>query len=107
MKTIASGLESPQLKVPVQPAVPSSVTSTERRSASDVAPSGRRRGWLFGAGAAGVASVAALTMHKLAPSAVQGDLLANRAASPAGNSNDAGGYQETQHVMRYYETTRS
>lgn len=107
MKTIAAGLESPQLTVPVQPAAPSSVTSTDRRSASDIAPSGRRRGWLFGAGAAGVAGAAALAMHKFAPSAAQGDLLANRAASPAEDSNEADGYQETQHVMRYYETARS
>ena len=58
----------------------------------------RRRGLLLGAGAAGAALVAA----KALPSAP-----AEVAAAPAKPApDDKGGYQLTQHVLRYYETTK-
>jgi hypothetical protein len=58
----------------------------------------RRRGLLLGAGAAGAALVAAKALPT-APAEV-----AAAAAKPA--LDDKGGYQLTQHVLRYYETTK-
>ena len=65
------------------------------------APSGvtKRRGLLLGVGAAGAALVAAKALPG-APAQVA-------AATPAKPAPDtSGGYQESQHVLRYYETTR-
>jgi hypothetical protein len=69
--------------------------STANRTAT--APT-RRRGLLLSAGAAGAAVVAAKALP-IAPAEV-----------PAGKvkptPDEKGGYQLTQHVLRYYETTK-
>jgi hypothetical protein len=49
---------------------------------------------MFGAGAAGAASASALAA---APAAI---------IEPAESKPDAQGYQETEHIRRYYATTR-
>jgi len=56
---------------------------------------------VIGAGVAGAAALAVKVMpgQTVAPSAVAA------AAKPAVDT--AGGYQLTQHVLRYYETTRA
>jgi len=58
----------------------------------------KRRGLLLGAGAAGVAVIAAKTLP-LAPAEV-----AAVATQPLADT--AAGYRLTQHVLRYYETTK-
>lgn len=58
----------------------------------------RRRSLLLGAGAAGAAVIAAKTLP-IAP--VEAAAPTAKAAPEAG-----GGYQLTQHVLRYYETTK-
>ena len=60
-----------------------------------------RRGLVIGAGIAGAAALAvkALPGQTVAATAVAA------AAKPAVDT--AGGYQLTQHVLRYYETTRA
>jgi len=65
--------------------------------ASSPAPT-RRRGLLLGAGVAGAAALAAKTLP-VAPEAV-----ADAATMPLPDT--AAGYQLTQHVLRYYETTK-
>ena len=61
----------------------------------------KRRGLLIGAGAAGAALVAAKALPGAAP-------LATTVAVTAKKAIDAsGGYQVTDHVLRYYETTRA
>ena len=61
----------------------------------------KRRGLLLGAGAAGAAVLAV----KALPAAVP---IASTAAAVAPAVTDAaGGYQLTQHVLRYYETTHA
>ncbi|HKX43599.1 MAG TPA: twin-arginine translocation signal domain-containing protein [Burkholderiaceae bacterium] len=62
-----------------------------------------RRGLIVGAGAAGAAAVAAKVM--LPGSAPQAVATTAAAAKPA--VAQAAGYQLTQHVLRYYETTRA
>lgn len=59
-----------------------------------------RRGLLMGAGAAGVAAVAASALHRGAI----GEAVAVTAVPtvPAGE-----GYRLTPHVLRYYETTKA
>ena len=64
--------------------------------ASGANPS-RRRSLLLGAGVAGVAAVAAKALP-IAPAEAQAT------AKPAPDKK--GGYQVTQHVLRYYETTK-
>lgn len=61
-----------------------------------------RRGLVIGAGVAGAAA--------LAVKAVPGQAVATTAAAAAAAKpavDTAGGYQLTQHVLRYYETTRA
>ena len=60
----------------------------------------KRRGLLLGVGAAGAAALAVKVMPGAAPVATAA-LAAKKVIDPAG------GYQVTQHVLRYYETTRS
>ena len=61
----------------------------------------KRRGLLLGAGAAGAAVLAVKALPAATP-------LASTAAAVAPAVTDAaGGYQLTQHVLRYYETTRA
>ncbi len=59
----------------------------------------KRRGLIFGAGAAGAAAVAAAALP-LAPTPI-----AMPSAASAGVA-EKGGYQVTAHVLRYYQTTR-
>ena len=60
----------------------------------------KRRGLLLGVGAAGAAALAVKVMPGAAPVATAA-VAAKKVIDPAG------GYQVTQHVLRYYETTRS
>ena len=60
----------------------------------------KRRGLLLGVGAAGAAAVAVKLMPGAAP-------VATAAVAAKKLIDPAGGYQVTQHVLRYYETTRS
>lgn len=59
-----------------------------------------RRGLVVGAGVAGVAAVAAGTLHRVA---VETPL----AAAPTKTGSDGEGYRLTAHVKRYYETTKA
>jgi hypothetical protein len=63
------------------------------------APPSRRRSLLLGAGVAGVAAIAARALP-VAPAELA------QAAAQATAPDQGGGYQLTQHVLRYYETTR-
>ncbi len=58
---------------------------------------GRRRQFLFGAGAASVAAAAALVVAR-PPTAVH-------APAAKGKSATGSGYQLTEHVRNYYRTT--
>ena len=60
----------------------------------------KRRGLLIGAGAAGAAVVAAKVLPGAAP-------VAPVAAVATKAIDKAGGYQVTDHVLRYYATTRA
>lgn len=59
----------------------------------------KRRGLIFGAGLAGAA---ALAVKALPVATVQAPI----AAAGAAVATEAGGYQLTPHVLRYYQTTR-
>ena len=61
----------------------------------------KRRGLIFGAGAAGAAAIA-VTALPLARAPVATAASGSAAAAAA----EKGGYQLTQHVLRYYQTTR-
>jgi len=75
----------------------SSAADRTTREAPD-ASALKRRGLLLGAGAAGAAVIAAQALPT-APTEV--------AAAPAKPPrDDKAGYQLTQHVLRYYETTK-
>ncbi len=60
-----------------------------------------RRGLVIGAGVAGAAALAV----KVVPGQAVATTAVATAAKPAADST--GGYQLTQHVLRYYETTRA
>ena len=60
----------------------------------------KRRGWLLGLGAAGAAAVVAKALP-VAPVA-EAEVAVAAAITP-----EAGGYQLSPHVLRYYETARS
>ena len=60
-----------------------------------------RRGLVIGAGVAGAAALAV----KVMPGQAVATTAVATAAKPAVDT--AGGYQLTQHVLRYYETTRA
>jgi hypothetical protein len=64
-----------------------------------VQPKLSRRTVFAGAGTAGALAAVAAVLHK-AP------VEAPVAAAPAKPETDKGGYQVTQHVLRYYQTTR-
>ena len=66
----------------------------------DLANPLKRRGLLFGVGAAGAAALAVKVMPGATPVATAA-VAAKKVIDPAG------GYQVTPHVLRYYETTRS
>jgi hypothetical protein len=59
----------------------------------------KRRGLLIGMGAAGAAAVAVKALPDAAP---QAEPVASGVPQAA-----AGGYQASEHVMRYYETARA
>lgn len=59
-----------------------------------------RRGLVVGAGLAAGAALATATLHRRA---VEAAPVAFAKTAPA----PADGYQETEHVLRYYQTTRS
>ena len=59
----------------------------------------KRRGLLIGAGAAGAAVLAAKKLSGAAPAVTT--------AAAAKIVDTSGGYQVNQHVLRYYETTRT
>ena len=61
----------------------------------------KRRGLLIGAGAAGAAVLAAKPLPGAAPVATAAAVTAKKAI------DTGGGYQVTDHVLRYYETTRA
>ena len=61
----------------------------------------KRRGLLIGAGAVGAAVLAAKTLPGTAPVAATAAATAKKAV------DTSGGYQVTDHVLRYYETTRA
>ena len=62
-----------------------------------------RRGLVIGAGVAGAAALAVKVIPGQAVATTTA--AATAAAKPAVDT--AGGYQLTQHVLRYYETTRA
>ena len=61
----------------------------------------KRRGLLLGAGAAGAAVLAVKALPGAVPTAAPTGLTAKVAADASG------GYQLTEHVLRYYQTTRA
>jgi hypothetical protein len=61
----------------------------------------KRRGLLLGVGAAGAAALAIKTLPTAATAS------AAVAGSAAKVVDPSGGYQVTEHVLRYYETTRA
>jgi hypothetical protein len=69
---------------------------------AEAAPSPSRRGWVVGVGVAGAAALAA---HALRTGASAAEPIAAAAAPKAGAEND--GYRLTDHVRRYYETTKA
>ncbi|WP_372528511.1 formate dehydrogenase [Piscinibacter sp.] len=69
-----------------------------KSSAFDQAKPLKRRGLLLGAGVAGVAALAVKSLPVAPTEATPA------AVKPAADS--AGGYQLTQHVLRYYETAK-
>ncbi|MEO7150211.1 MAG: formate dehydrogenase [Burkholderiaceae bacterium] len=62
----------------------------------------KRRGLVLGVGSAGAAALAVKLMPGAVPVAP-----ATSVAKSAVSSVDAGGYRLSEHVRRYYETTRS
>jgi len=71
----------------------------DRSSNAERATPLKRRGLLLGVGVAGAAGAAAMATKGLAV-APAADVVASSTAA------DAGGYQLTAHVLRYYETTK-
>lgn len=74
--------------------------STPDRSKPDANPL-KRRGLLIGAGAAGAAVLAVKALPGAAPVATTAAVAAKKVV------DTGGGYRVTDHVLRYYETTRS
>ena len=64
----------------------------------DAPPASPRRALLLGAGVAGAAAIAA--------KALPGASVEPAATVPAAPQPEGGGYQLTQHVLRYYETAK-
>ena len=77
-------------------------TADRSKPAADAAANPlKRRGLLVGAGAVGAAVLAAKALPGAAPVATTAVLTAQKAV------DTGGGYQVTDHVLRYYETTRA
>ena len=77
-------------------------SATAAESQPQTNPAVKRRGLMFGLGAAGAAVLAV----KLGPGA-RPVATAQPAAKPAAGTEPEGGYRLSAHVKRYYETTRS
>jgi len=86
MKSMAFGSRSSDMPV----------ASSDKPAESSIT---KRRSLLLGAGVVGAAAIAAKTL----PSAPAQVAEVPKVKSAA---DESGGYQETQHVLRYYETTR-
>lgn len=71
------------------------------RSSTAAANPLKRRGLLIGAGAAGAAVLAAKALPGVAPVATTAAVAAKKVI------DTSGGYQVTDHVLRYYATTRA
>ncbi|MCV2357753.1 formate dehydrogenase [Paucibacter sp. TC2R-5] len=79
----------------------SPVTQTrDEAAASPAAGALKRRGWLLGLGAAGAAAVVAKALP--VGQVAQAEVAVAEVLTP-----EAGGYQLSPHVLRYYETARS
>lgn len=76
-------------------------TADRSTTATPAASPLKRRGLLIGAGAAGAAVLAAKALPGAAPAAAPLAVAAKKVV------DTQGGYQITDHVLRYYETTRS
>ena len=76
------------------------ITSPLRPESDSRATDAKRRGFLLalGLGGAGAAALAARKLSGVAP---------NATATPEGDAEKAAGYQATDHVKRYYETTKT
>ena len=75
-------------------------SSALEQSQTDVPQPLKRRGWLIGAGAAGAAVLAVKALPAAAP-------IVPVAAAAKTVIDTNGGYQLTEHVQRYYDTTRA
>ena len=75
-------------------------SATDRSSAAPRHPL-KRRGLLVGAGAAGAVVLAAKTLTGVTPIEQVAATATEKVVDPSG------GYQVTDHVLRYYETTRA
>ena len=73
---------------------------SRRPVASDDSPRTGRRGLVLGAGVAGVAAIAAQSLHRSIVDAPV-DTVVNT------TSTQGEGYRLTPHVLRYYETTKA
>jgi len=75
------------------------LTTSGQSDKSLRSPDTRRRGFLLalGVGGAGAAALAARKLSGVAP---------NATATPEGDAEKGAGYQATDHVKRYYETTK-
>ncbi|MES2100488.1 MAG: formate dehydrogenase [Pseudomonadota bacterium] len=76
-------------------------STADRSKPADTAQALKRRGLLIGAGAAGAAVLAVKALPGAAPAATTAAVIANKVV------DTKGGYQVTDHVLRYYETTRA
>ncbi|HEY2967827.1 MAG TPA: formate dehydrogenase [Casimicrobiaceae bacterium] len=76
------------------------ITSPARSESDSRATDTKRRGFLLalGAGGIGAAAIAARSLSGVAP---------NAAATPDDDSAKGAGYRATDHVKRYYETTKT
>ncbi len=77
-------------------------TADRSKPANPVTPTPlKRRGLLISAGAVGAAVLAAKALPGAAPVATAAAVTAKKIV------DTGGGYQVTDHVLRYYETTRA
>ena len=75
------------------------LTTSVQSDKSLRSPDTRRRGFLLALGVGG-AGAAALAAHKLS------GVAPNATATPDDDATKGAGYQATDHVKRYYETTK-
>lgn len=77
------------------------ITSVPAARADETAPRVGRRGLVVGAGVAGASALAAAALHRGASEPTPVAAASTNAATPDE------GYRLTEHVKRYYATTRS